>query len=56
MSSVYTYDWTDTEDVLKIRDSLRRLGIAKRIPYKADIDTGRKYTYHGDTKISKYYE
>lgn len=33
---VYTYDWTDKEDVMRIRQDLRQLGITWKIPYKAD--------------------
>jgi hypothetical protein len=54
---VYTYDWTDKEDVRRVREELRRLGITQKIPYKADNDalTG-KYANRGSTRISKYYE
>ncbi len=54
---VYTYDWTDKEDVMKIREQLRQLGITNKIPYKSDEDTlTGKYLITGHTKISKYYE
>lgn len=54
---VYTYDWTDKEDVKRIRDELRKLGITNKIPYKADEDTlSGKYRVKGHTRISKYYE
>lgn len=54
---VYTYDWADEEDVRKIREELRGLGITNKIPYKADEDTrSGKYRIKGHTKISKYYE
>jgi len=54
---VYTYDWTDEEDVRKIRKELRKLGITNKIPYKADEDTlSGKYRVKGHTRISKYYE
>ena len=54
---VYTYDWTDTEDVKRIREELRKIGITNKIPYKADKDTLRgKYRIRGHTRISKYYE
>lgn len=53
---VYTYDWTDEKDVMRIRSELKRLGIEKKIPYKSDEDTRQgKYTVIGDTKISKYF-
>jgi hypothetical protein len=54
---VYTYDWTDVEDVRRIREELRKLGITKKIPYKADKDTlAGKYRTKGYARISKYYE
>lgn len=54
---VYTYDWTDEEDVRRIREELRKLGITNKIPYKADEDTlSGKYRVKGHTRISKYYE
>lgn len=54
---VYTYDYTDEEDVRRIREELRKLGIASRIPYKTDEDTlSGKYQKTGHKRISKYYE
>lgn len=54
---VYTYDWTDVEDVRRIRDELRRLGFTRKIPYKSDEDTHTgKYEVRGHQRISKYYE
>ncbi len=54
---VYTYDWTDEEDVKRVREELRALGITRKIPYKADEDTlSGKYRVAGNTKISKRYE
>jgi len=54
---VYTYDWTDVNDVRKIRDELRMLGITQKIPYKTDEDTvSGKYVVRGSKNISKYYE
>jgi hypothetical protein len=32
---VYTYDWTDEKDVMRVRSELKRLGIEKKIPYKS---------------------
>ena len=37
---VHSADYTSTEDVNRIRDELRRLGVEQRIPYKPDV-----YTY-----------
>jgi hypothetical protein len=54
---VYTYDWTDEEDVKRIREELRKLGITNRIPYKTDEDTLKgKYRITRHKRISKYYE
>jgi hypothetical protein len=36
---VYTYDWTDADDVHRVREALRELGIKRPIVYKADADT-----------------
>jgi hypothetical protein len=54
---VYTYDWTDQEDIRRVREELRKLGITDKTPYKADGDTlSGKYRVRGNTRISKYYE
>lgn len=54
---VYTYDWNDENDVRRLREELRKLGITNKIPYKTDEDTlAGKYQIMGNKKISKYYE
>ena len=54
---VYTYDYTDEQDVRRVREELRHLGINSRIPYKTDEDTlSGKYQITGHTRISKYFE
>lgn len=54
---VYTYDWTDSQDVKRIREELRNLGITRKISYKTDEDTERAiYSTNSNEKISKYYE
>jgi hypothetical protein len=54
---VYSYDWTDVEDVKRIRNELHKIGISKKIPYKSDIDTAAgKYSADGNDRISKYFE
>ena len=54
---IYSYDWTDKEDVRRIRAELRRLGISARISYKSNEDTLKgKYRKKGHKNISKYYE
>jgi hypothetical protein len=45
---VYTYDYEDRDDVMRIREVLRTLGVRRKIVYKADEDTlqgryGRDY-------------
>lgn len=53
---VYTYDYKDTTDVMRIREELRELGFTKPMPYKTDADTkAKKYAGCGQ-KIAKYYE
>ncbi len=57
MIGLYTYDWTDENDVKRIREGLGKLGITNKIPYKADEDTLKgKYRITGYRRISKYYE
>lgn len=54
---VYTYDWKDTNDVMRVRNSLREIGISWKIPYKADKETrSGVYANRKHTRISKYYE
>jgi hypothetical protein len=54
---VYSYDYTDKDDVMRIRQVLRDLGIIKKIPYKTDDATvKRQYQVKGNTRISVYYE
>ncbi|WP_292730543.1 putative phosphothreonine lyase domain-containg protein [Methanoculleus sp.] len=51
---VYTRDWADETDVMRVRERLRDLGFAERIGYKRNIETyrgeyseeGRKVTYY----------
>lgn len=51
---VYTRDWADEEDVMRVRERLRNLGFEERIGYKRNIETyrgeyseeGRKVTYY----------
>lgn len=54
---VYTYDWTDEQDVGRVRRELRQLGFTQKLPYKADEDTlAGRYTQTGHRGTSKYYE
>ena len=53
---VYTYDYEDEEDVMRVREELRRLGFDNKIPYKTDEATlSGKYQVKGESRISKYY-
>ena len=54
---VYTYDYEDEKDVMRIREELRKLGIVSKIPYKTNKATlENKYSVRGNTRISTYYE
>jgi len=54
---VYTYDWKDEEDVHRVRQALRELGIDWRLRYKTDEDTlTGKYSRLGYRHIAKYFE
>jgi len=54
---VYTYDWKDRQDVQRIREELRKIGIIRKISYKTDEDTERGiYQANNSEKVSKYYE
>ena len=54
---VYSYDADDKEDVMRIRQALREIGVTWKIPYKLDEDTflGR-YRKKGNRSIAVYYE
>jgi hypothetical protein len=51
---VYTRDWQDEADVMRVRERLRELGFVDRLGYKRNIETyrgeyskkGRKVTYY----------
>jgi hypothetical protein len=54
---VYSYDYTDKDDVMRIREALREIGIKNKIPYKTDNATSEgKYRIKGHSRISVYYE
>ena len=54
---VYTYDWKDRQDVERIREELRKIGIIRKISYKTDEDTERGiYRANSSEKVSKYDE
>lgn len=51
---VYTKDWQDEEDVMRVRTKLRRLGFNRTLHYKRDVDTrAGKYSGSGE-KVSVY--
>jgi hypothetical protein len=51
---VYTKDWADENDVMRVREKLRRLGFVDRIGYKRNLETfageyakkGKRVTYY----------
>lgn len=51
---VYTKDWADEADVMRVREKLRELGVVDRIGYKRNIETfageyakkGKRVTYY----------
>jgi hypothetical protein len=50
---VYTPDFNDQEDVMRVRDGLRKLGVTWRIPYKLDsVTMAGRYAVRGDTRVS----
>jgi hypothetical protein len=50
---VYTLDFDDREDVMRVREALRELGVTWRIPYKLDSTTNAgKYSVRGDKRVS----
>lgn len=54
---VYTDDHEAVEDVRRVRDRLRAIGVTWRIPYKTDEATlAGRYQVTGHHRISKYYE
>jgi len=52
---VYTADWTDEREVMRVRERLRELGVSEVISYKSDEDTlAGHYSNRGHRHISKY--
>jgi hypothetical protein len=52
---VHTQDADDREDVLRVREELRRLGFTAKISYKTDAAT-LEGMYNGSGRVAKYYE
>lgn len=54
---VYTNDYTDVKDVMRVRHELRNLGFVAKISYKADFATREGlYTKRGNKNIAMYVE
>jgi hypothetical protein len=54
---VFTKNWKNEEDVMRVRQVLRDLGFERPIPYKTNEDTiARKYAKDGHKGLSKYFE
>jgi hypothetical protein len=54
---VFTRDWKEEKDVMRVREVLRDLGFEKPLPYKTNEDTLKgKYSSKDDKRISKYWE
>jgi hypothetical protein len=51
---VYTYDWKDEADVMRIREELRNLGITERITYKTDARTRAHEYSSGGNPVGTY--
>ncbi len=49
---VFTEDYNDREDVHRVEQELRALGVKNRLVYKLDRDVG-KYENRGDTNLIK---
>lgn len=54
---VYSYDHRDVDDVLRVRNVLRKMGVTWKIGYKTNAATrAGKYQVRGDTHVSTYWE
>ena len=51
---VNTADWEDEEDVMRIREVLRELGVEQRIGYKRNIETYHGEYSEGGKKVTYY--
>jgi hypothetical protein len=49
---VYTYDWTDKADVMRVRGELRKLGVTEKIYYKTD----ERIYGEEERKLAPYFE
>jgi hypothetical protein len=52
---IYTYDWKDKKDVMRVRGELRKLGFIDILNYKTDSDTmAGNYSENAGYKVNKY--
>jgi hypothetical protein len=57
MICVYTYDFTDTADVMRVREALRIIGITHKIGYKSDNATlARQYSFLKKGRVCIHWE
>lgn len=53
----YTYDYTDEDDVFRVRKALRELGFTERLPYKSDKQTyANQYAHNSTGRVSLWYQ
>ncbi len=54
---IYTYDFDDMEDVMRVRARLRELGFIKKLSYKSDQATENGvYASNTKSRVSVFYE
>lgn len=53
---VYTYDSDDVDDVRRVREELRQLGVTQKIGYKEDRETAQGHYSSSGKPVSKYWE
>jgi hypothetical protein len=51
---VYTRDWADEPDVMRVRENLRRLGFVDRIGYKRNLETFAGEYAHKGKRVTYY--
>jgi hypothetical protein len=51
---VYTKDWADEVDVMRVRENLRKLGFVDRIGYKRNIETFAGEYAHKGKRVTYY--
>jgi hypothetical protein len=53
---VYTYDSDDLDDVRRVREELRLLGVTWKVGYKEDRETVQGHYSSSGKPVSKYWE